>query len=128
MQHPTHSIRQAGLRLDQRSAILISRNPENPEADYAISRKLDAPHNPHGGDEHTMNNGKQADTREYFKTLAGVLSPYNEVLIFGPGKLQEQFRNFLQEDAHFADTKITLDTADHQTDPQMIAQVRGFFK
>ena len=128
MQNTTQNRRQAGLWLDQRSAILISRDPENGDGDYAIQEKLHADEEQRGGNEHTMNSGKQADTLKYFKTLANLLSGYDEILIFGPGKLQEQFRNFLKDEAHFNDTKITLDTTDHQTDPQMIAQVRGFFK
>lgn len=127
MQNHTHSQLRAGLWLDQRSAFLISHDPGKPEEDYAIRKKLEGPGEQRAGNEHTMNSGLQADTREYFKTLATMLSPYNQILIFGPGKLQEQFRNFLQLDAHFAGTKIDLATAQHQTDPQMIAQVRGFF-
>jgi len=128
MHNHTLPQRQAGLWLDQRNAILISRDSEKPEEDYAVRQKLHAPGEQRAGDEHTMNSGKQADTRDYFKTLATILSPYDQILIFGPGKLQEQFRNFLQHDAHFTDKKIDLDTAQHQTDPQMIAQVRGFFE
>jgi hypothetical protein len=48
-------------------------------------------------------------------------------LIFGAGKAQEQFKNFLMEDAHFKTKKITIDSADTLTDPQMIAKVRDFF-
>ena len=128
MHNHTHTRRQAGLWLDHRSAILISQDPEKPKEDYAIRKKLDAPQEQRGGNEHAMNSGKQADLREYFKTLASVLSPYDQILIFGPGKSQEQFRNFLQHDGHFTNTKITIDTADHQTEPQMVAQVREFFK
>ena len=136
---PTHSIRmqhhntlqtqrQAGLWLDQRSAILISKDREIPDGDYAIQGKLDAGEEQRGGNEHAMNSGKQSDTLKYFKAVAGLVSGYNEILIFGPGKAQEQFRNFLMDDAHFNDTKITLDTSDHQTAPQMVAQVRDFFQ
>ena len=128
MHNHTHTRRQAGLWLDHRSAILISQDPEKPKEDYAIRKKLDAPQEQRGGNEHAMNSGKQADTLKYFKGLANLVSGFDELLIFGPGKLQEQFRNFLSEEAHFNDTKITLDTSDHQTAPQMVAQVRDFFQ
>lgn len=44
------------------------------------------------------------------------------------GDIGDGIRNVLQQDAHFAGTNIDSDTAQHQTEPQMLAQVRGFFK
>ena len=128
MQNTMQNKRQAGLWLDQRSGILISKDSESADADYAIQEKLDSGGEQRRGNEHSMNSGKQADTLKYFKGLANLVSGFDELLIFGPGKLQEQFRNFLSEEAHFNDTKITLDTSDHQTAPQMVAQVRDFFQ
>ena len=127
MQRNTQN-RQAGVWLDQRIAIIISRDPEDVDGDYAIQGKVDSDMEPRSGNEHTINSGKQSDILKYFKNLANQLSEYDELLVFGPGKMQEQFRNFAQEDVQFKDKKITLDTAEHQTDPQMIAQVREFFE
>ncbi|TKK64214.1 hypothetical protein FC093_22995 [Ilyomonas limi] len=75
-----------------------------------------------------MNNSKQSDSRKYFKALSSLLLNYDEILVFGPGKSQEQFQHYLQEDAQFNSKKITIDSAEHLTDPQMIAKVRNFFK
>jgi hypothetical protein len=52
----------------------------------------------------------------------------DEILVFGPGKSQEEFQNFLEKDAHFNSKKITVASAEALTDPQMIARVRDFFK
>ncbi|HJW27742.1 MAG TPA: hypothetical protein VJ508_00660, partial [Saprospiraceae bacterium] len=57
-----------------------------------------------------------------------LLLNYDEILIFGPGKSQEELRNFLHEDAHFNSKRIILTTSQHITDHQMIATVRDFFK
>ena len=105
-----------------------------PSCPYERSIRVDSPKCPEQGgeerrgSEHAMNSAKHADTLKYFKSLSSSLSKYDEILIFGPGKLQEQFRNFLNEDAQFKHTKISLDTAEHLTDPQMIARVREYFK
>lgn len=128
MHNTTQNRRQAGLWLDQRGASLISKEPESADGDFAVRETLQADGEQRGGSEHTMNSGKQADTLKYFKALTGLVSGYDEILIFGPGKLQEQYHNFLKGDAHFNSAKITLETAEHGTEPQMIAQVREFFK
>jgi hypothetical protein len=49
-------------------------------------------------------------------------------LIFGPGKAQEQFKNHLESDSQFNKKDISIDSADQLTEPQMVAQVRNFFK
>lgn len=125
MQNNTQTLAQAGVWLDQRTAIIISRASDT--GDFVIQEKLHGHEEQRGGSEHTMNSGRQADTQKYFKELANRLTDYSEILVFGPGTAQEQFRNFLGEEAHFDHTKVTLDTAEQQTDSQMIAQVRNFF-
>ena len=116
----------AGVWLDNQSAMIISADPQTGE--YAIQDKIKANQNQSGGNEHTMNNAKQSDTLKYFKSVSSHLSGYDEILVFGPGKSQEQFQNHLQEDAQFKNKRVTIGSAEHLTDPQMIAKVRDFFK
>jgi len=116
----------AGIWIDNVKAIIISNSPEN--EDYAIQDQVKAKENHSSGSEHTMNNARQSDMLKYFKNLSGLLSGYDEILIFGPGTSQEQFQHHLQEDTQFKNKLITIESADHLTDPQMIARVRDFFK
>ncbi len=75
-----------------------------------------------------MNNAKQSDMLKYYKTVSNLLLDYDEILVFGPGKSQEQFQHHLQQDAQFNSKQITIDSAEQLTDPQMIARVREHFK
>ena len=109
-------------------SIIISNSSENDQGDYSIQGKVKAKEGHGGGSEHTMNNAKQSDILKYFKSVSSRLKNYEEILIFGPGKSQEQFQNFLKEDAQFKSMQITIDSDEHLTDPQMIAKVRDFFK
>jgi stalled ribosome rescue protein Dom34 len=117
----------AGVWLDSTNAIIIS-NSDDMESGYAVQDKVKANGTQSGGSEHSMNNAKQTDNIKYFKSLSSHLLKYDEILVFGPGKSQEQFQNFLNEDAQFKNKQISIDTAEHLTDPQMIAKVRDFFK
>ena len=116
----------AGVWMDHRTAYIITSPAE--DGTYTIQGKVksDEYHGDKG--EHASNNADRADARKYHKALAHQLLNFDEILIFGPGTSQEEFRNFLHEDNHFKDKKITLDSAEHVTDNQMVAKVLNFFK
>lgn len=118
----------AGIWLDNQQAKIISNSGENDNNDYVVQEKIKAKENHGGGSEHTINNARQSDNIKYFKSISAHLLDYDEILIFGPGKSQEQLHNFLEQDAQFGNKKISVDSADQLTDPQMIAKVRDFFK
>jgi stalled ribosome rescue protein Dom34 len=118
----------AGVCLDHAHAIIITNEHESDDSEYTILEKLKSDESHGGGSEHSMNNAKQGGEQKYFKAVSAQLTRYDEILIFGPGKSQEQFQNFLKADARFHATDISIDSADHLTDPQMIAKVREFFK
>lgn len=113
-----------GIWMDHKKAIFIKR--ENGE--FAIGHKVEADsYHGHKG-EHIANNAKRSGDRKYHKAMANELMKYDEIYLFGPGTSQEELQNFLHEDQHFKYKKITLGTAGHITDPQMVAQVREFFQ
>lgn len=117
----------AGVWLDSQHAIIMAGNPESENGEYSIQAKASS-NTYHGGKgEHAKNNADQSNLQQYFKSVANLLLKYDEILLFGPGKSQEQFLNFLNEDAHFQNKQITLDSAKHLTDAQMIAKVKDFF-
>ena len=114
-----------GVWLDTQHAIIIANGEEQ---DYSILNKVKVAEHQGSGSEHSMNNSKQTESLKYFKTLSTQLMPYDEILLFGPGKSQEQFQHHLKEDVQFNSKEISIDSSDHLTDPQMIARVRDFFK
>ncbi len=114
----------AGVWIDNQKAMIITEH----DGEFSIKEKLKADENFGGGSEHTINNAKQSGNLKYFKSISSRLLNYDEIMIFGPGKSQEQLQNHLEEDAQFNKKKITIDSAEHITEPQMIAMVRDFFK
>ena len=118
----------AGVWLDNTKAIIITNNSDNENEEYTIQNKVKAKEIHGGGSEHSMNNARKADHNTYYKSVSTLLLNYDEILVFGPGKSQEQFQNHLHEDPQFKSKKITIDSSEQLTDPQMIAKVREFFK
>ena len=109
--------------MDHHQAIFITAA----NGSFAIHEKVVAGEYHGDKGEHAYMNAEKTDNRKYFKTIAQRLLNFDEVLIFGPGKSQEELLNFLHEDQHFKHKKITLDTAAQISDNQMIATVRDFF-
>lgn len=118
----------AGVWLDNHQAMIISSGNSEANGEYNILNKVSATETQGGGSEHSMNNGKQSEHLKYFKAISKLLMPYDEILLFGPGQSQEQFKHHLQDDVQFKTTQITVDSSDQLTDPQRIAKVREFFK
>jgi len=116
----------AGIWMDNNNATIITRNSSSNE--YEILQSIKSDDHRGGGSEHSINNAQQGDNKKFFKSISAVVSTYDKLFIFGPGKSQEQFKNHLEADSQFNKTEISIDTADQLTKPQMVAQVRNFFK
>lgn len=115
----------AGVWMDHHNATFITLA----DGEFAIQDDKVVAGEYHGDKgEHAYNNAEKTDNRKYFKTIASQLLKFDEIYIFGPGKSQEEFLNFLKDDNHFRDKKITLGSAEKLTDPQTVAKVRDFFK
>ncbi len=117
---------QVGVWMDHHQAIFISSPEQNGE--FAIQQKVTAEDHHRDSSEHKSHNAERADQRKYFKAIGQHLTGYDEIFVFGPGKSQEEMRNFLHEDQHFKGKSIALAASDHLTDHQMVARVRDFFK
>ncbi len=120
-----HQKQYAGVWMDHHNALFIT----SVDGEFTLRDDKVIAGEYHGDKgEHAYNNAEKTDNRKYFKTIASQLLNYDEIFIFGPGKSQEEFLNFLEDDNHFKNKKITLGSAEKMTDPQTVAKVRDFFK
>jgi stalled ribosome rescue protein Dom34 len=117
----------AGVWMDNQNAMVISRPEASNLEDFEIRNKVKSKEYHGGKGEHGSNNADQANSQHFYKDIAHLLLPFDEILIFGPGKAQEEFQNYLKADMHFDRKKIVIDSADRLSDPQMIAKVRTHF-
>ena len=116
----------AGVWMDNEKALIIADAAAS--GDYALQHTVKAKANRRGGSEHAMNNAQKTHALQYYKSISTLLMNYDGILIFGPGKSQEEFQHHLQKDPQFKGKQIAIDSAEQLTDPQMIAKVRDFFK
>ncbi len=95
----------AGIWLDSTKAMIITQNRKRTGILSYLPAPLKAKENHSGGSEHTMNNAKQSGDLKYFKEVSAELLPYDEILIFGPGQVQEQLQHHLDEQPTFNNKK-----------------------
>jgi hypothetical protein len=77
--------------------------------------------------EYSKHNKEQQDTKHYFASLAKVLAPYDDILLFGPTEAKKEFFNYLFEDKSFSGKSIMVENSDKLTPNQLIALVRDYF-
>jgi stalled ribosome rescue protein Dom34 len=122
-----HEKKVAGIWMDNKQAFIISRPEDNDNGEFAIHKKIEAQHYHGEKGEHASMNAEPQNLAKYHKEIAKSILNYDHILVFGPGKAQEQLVNFLREDAHFNSKQLTLEASQHLTDHQLIAKVRDFF-
>ncbi len=78
--------------------------------------------------EYRKNNITQNELNDFFKTLEDKVKTYDDILLFGPGKVKEQFRNRLKDHKLFKDKWLAIESSDQLTEKQLLAFVRTFFQ
>lgn len=78
--------------------------------------------------EYRKNNISQNELNDFFKILEDKVKTYDDILLFGPGKVKEQFRNRIKEHKLFKDKWLALESSDQLTEKQLLAFVRTFYK
>ncbi len=62
-----------------------------------------------------------------YKDLATIILNYEHILLFGPTNAKLELHNFLNQDSHFKDIKIDIETADFLTDREKKDFVKQHF-
>jgi stalled ribosome rescue protein Dom34 len=69
------------------------------------------------------------DPKAFFRQLAATLDGAEEVLIVGPSFTKLQFIKFAHaHDPKLAEHIVGVESADHPTDPQIVAHARHYFR
>lgn len=103
--------------LDHQEAHVLMFDREHVEAQRIKSRT------------HHKHQGKSTDSVALFADIAKALHGSHEVLVTGPGKARDEFRDWAQRhDTAMAHTIVDSVASDHPTDAQVVAMARQYFK
>lgn len=114
-----------GVWIDHRQAVIVALSPSgeartvvHPGAEKQHSKEMPA-------DDLRQNEFTEHLTR-YYAAVAADLHDAGTLLIMGPGEAKGELKKLLESRGREART-ITLETADHMTEPQVAARVRHHF-
>ncbi|MFM2393808.1 MAG: hypothetical protein RLZZ546_1790 [Bacteroidota bacterium] len=123
------AVKVVGVWMDQKNAHIISSPDKSANDDFEILSNVDC--DDHDSDtfkNERVNLSKETqEQKKYFKEIASHIQDSDNIYLFGPGQVQEQFKRFLKDYQNFNKKDIKLGTADKISDNQMIACVKDFF-
>ncbi|MGE0724174.1 MAG: translational machinery protein [Alphaproteobacteria bacterium] len=112
--------------LDHREARVFHFN-----ADAAEKETL-RPHDRHPHLHHragTLGAGKQAADRDYLQSIVDAVSEAGEIAVFGPGSAKSELMAHMRARVPTVAEKVVhVETVDHPTDRQIVAQARRYFR
>ncbi|TXF79172.1 hypothetical protein [Chryseobacterium sp.] len=117
----------AGLWLDQTKAVVVKNHDAQNAFKFFLCSPVKAVVQHGNSNENAGNNAEQTNKAKFFKEIEHLLTNSQEVYITGPGTMQEELKKYLHETAQFRDLKITLDTAQHMSDEQVLETVKSHF-
>jgi len=118
-----------GLWIDHEKAIFIGTNDHSNIGEYdQLKRMKSNIHGSFGSSQNANTNKISRELHDFFRNVSQQLTDTDVVYVIGPGKAQEEFRNFVKKEGLLKSVAIELDTADaHLSDNQIIAKVRKHF-
>lgn len=103
--------------LDHQEAHVLMFDREHVEAQRIHSRS------------HHKHQGKSNDLAQLYGDTAKALHGTHEVLLTGPGRARDEFRDWCQQhDAALAKAIVDSVPSDHPSDAQVVAMARQYFK
>jgi stalled ribosome rescue protein Dom34 len=117
-----------GIWMDHATANLIDLNSNNKSHDIVSKFTYEVQDEAISKSERGMHNKRQQLQEAYYKEIADSILNYNQVLLFGPTNAKTELHNYLNEDLHFKNIKIDVESADKMTDNEKDAFVKKHFK
>lgn len=117
----------AGLWIDTQKAIVVKNHDAQNAFKFFLCSPVKAIIQHGNSNENAGNNAEQTNKIKFFKDVEHLLTNSEEVLITGPGIIQEELKKYLHETAQFKNLKITLETSQQMSDEQVLDTVKTYF-
>lgn len=118
----------AGIWIDKQKAIVVKNHDAQNAFKFFVCNPVVAEVHHGESSESTVNHADQTNRLKFLKEIDHLLENTEELYITGPGQIQEELRNYLHETAQFKNLKITLDTAQHMSEEQVLETVKKHFE
>lgn len=117
----------AGIWMDTHKAIVVKNHDAQNAFKFFLCDPVKAIIQHGNSSENAANNAEQTNKSKFFKEIEHLLINSEELMITGPGTIQEEFKNHLLETAQFKELKIDLETSQQMSDEQVLETVKSYF-
>jgi stalled ribosome rescue protein Dom34 len=117
----------AGLWMDKEKAIVVKNHDAQNAFKFFLCSPVKATIQHGNSSENAGNNAEQTNKAKYFKEIEHLLINSEEVLVTGPGTIQEEFKNHLNDTAQFKNLKVILETSQQMSEDQVLELVKEHF-
>jgi stalled ribosome rescue protein Dom34 len=119
----------SGIWMDSKRAIIIASENRSNIGEFNVVATIDCDNHEDADykNDRVEQSRESLENKKYFKAIATYVDEDDSIFIFGPGKAQEQFKNFLAEDQNFNPKDIELGTSDKISEAEMKAKVKVHF-
>ena len=117
----------AGLWIDQTKAVVVKNHDAQNAFKFFLCSPVKAVIQHGNSSANAGNNAEQTNKAKFFKEVEHLLTNSEEVLITGPGTIQEELKHYLQDTAQFKNLKITLESSQQMSDEQVLETVKSHF-
>ncbi len=113
--------------MDHSTANLIDLNSTKEQHSITSEFTFDVKEEALSRSENLMHNKENQQQEAYYKEIAKEILSYDHVLLFGPTHAKSELYNYLNEDLHFKDVKIDVESADKMSENKKMAFVKAHF-
>lgn len=117
-----------GIWMDHSNAHLIDIDAEKNNCSLTSDFTTEAKEEALSRSENVMHNKEQQMHEAFYKEIANEILKYDKVLLFGPTRAKDELHNFLNEDLHFKEVSIEIESADNMESNQRLAFVKNHFE
>jgi stalled ribosome rescue protein Dom34 len=116
-----------GVWMDHSKAQVIDNSNMNEHATIHSNFNFTVKEEALNRSENLMHNKEQQAQHKFHKQIADKICEYDNVLLFGPTDAKLELKNYLNDDVHFKNKQIIVQTADQMTENEKNAYVTNHF-
>lgn len=117
----------AGVWMDSHKAIVVKNHDAQNAFKFFVCSPVKAEVQHGNSNENAAHNAEHTNKIKFFKEIEHLLTNSVEAYVFGPGKIQEEFKHHLAETAQFKNLKVTIASAQQMSEDQVLEEVKSHF-
>lgn len=111
--------KQFGVWMDGQDAYVVGKKNVT-DGDFVLQGHVKGEKAAANSNENAANNQQKTLEQKFFKEITALMQNAEEVYITGPGKIQEQFKNYLADTPQFKNTNTDIFSSEKMSEEKIV--------